>query len=280
MHTYIHIHSSIVISYSTLGNIVKIRYRKKITTISLVVFLAYVCSTTLIHTAFAAEGTPGCGMFEIRPGCELGGWMHLLVGDALTGGMLGVLFHHMAHKTNSKLEAILEEQEALRKRRKDYAVIQLKSLFNTILYTLGNLNKDIINHNRAYHAEQNEDRKLWLRGVLLPEIISEEQKMGRIIQSTSNTLISSSDVLEPEISKQISGTITFVAEITRQEEEDGSFNLPKYDVCKTKIKFLTELFSDYSFDTHEFARTEVKQKEVKASSRISSRAETSLRYAN
>jgi len=87
-----------------------------------------------MQIAFAAAGTPGCGMFEIREGCELGGWMHLLLGDALTGGLLGMLFHHMAHKTNSKLERILETQEELRYRRKDYAVIQLKSLFNTIVY--------------------------------------------------------------------------------------------------------------------------------------------------
>ena len=248
--------------------------------LTLVIFVVFVSGTFSIQSAFAAVGTPGCGMFEIRPGCELGGWMHLLMGDALTGGMLGVLFHYMAHKTNGKLEAILEEQEVLRKRRKDYAVIQLKNLFNTILYTLGNVNKDIINHNRVYHAEKNDDRKLWLRGILLSEIRAEEAKMGRILQSTSNTLISSSDVLDPEISKQIAGTITFVAEIARREEEDGSLNMPKYDICKTKIKFLTELFSDYSFDSHEFKREEVKQEEVKASSRIHSRVNTSMRYTN
>ncbi len=253
---------------------------KNIRIFSLIIFVVFVSGTFSIQYAFAAAGTPGCGMFEIKPGCELGGWMHLLVGDALTGGMLGVLFHHMAHKTNSKLEAILEEQEALRKRRKDYAVIQLKNLFNTILYTLGNVNKDIINHNRVYHAEQNEDRKLWLRGILLSEIRAEEAKMGRILQSTSNTLISSSDVLDPEISKQIAGTITFVAEIARREEEDGSLNLPKYDVCKTKIKFLTELFSDYSFDSHEFKREEIKEEKVEVSSRIHSRVNQTMRYAS
>lgn len=212
-------------------------------------------STTFsIQLVFASEGTPGCGMFEIRPGCELGGWMHLLLGDALTGGLLGVLFHHMAHKTNSKLEKILETQEALRNRRKDYAVMQLRTLFNTVLYTLGTINKDIINHNLVYHAEKNEDRRIWLRGILLSEIRAEEAKMGRILQSARNTLIASSDVLDPEISKQISGTITFIAEISRREEQDGSLNIPKYDVCKTKIKYLTEIFTSYSFDMHSFEK--------------------------
>lgn len=223
---------------------------------SILIFVIFVSSTFSFQIAFAATGTPGCGMFEIRPGCELGGWMHLIMGDALTGGLLGLLFHHMAHKTQRKLERIMEEQEELRNRRKDYAVMQLKGLFNSVLYTLGSINKQIIHFNTEYRTQTNEDKKIWLRGILLSEIRAEEAKMGRILLSARNTLIASNDVLNPEINQQISGTITFLVEISRNEHEDGTLDFPKYEICKSKIKFLSDIFSSYSFDTHSFANIE------------------------
>lgn len=80
--------------------------------------------------AFAAGTTPGCAIFDVSPECDLSGWMHLLLGDALTGGLLGVLFHYLSHKTNSKINHIINESERLRKKRKNYSIQQLKISFN------------------------------------------------------------------------------------------------------------------------------------------------------
>jgi hypothetical protein len=62
-----------------------------------------VSTTFSIQLVFAtAESKPSYEMFEIKAGCDLGGWMHLLMGDAVTGGLLGILFHHMSHTTQKK----------------------------------------------------------------------------------------------------------------------------------------------------------------------------------
>ncbi len=221
--------------------------------IIIVIFCAVFSSLFSMQLVFGQTGTIDCAPFEIRQGCEYGGIYQMLLGDALAGVLLGFLFHHMAKKTNKKLEKIIRSQDELRKRRKDYAVLQMKSLFNTTLFTMGTINKQISNFNKAYFAEKNDDKRTWVRGIMLSEIRAEEAKMGRILASARNTLIASNDVLDPEITEQISGTITFIAEITRKEDEKGALDLPKYDVCKSKIKYLMEIFANYNFTKHTFA---------------------------
>lgn len=205
-----------------------------------------------IHSAFAASVSPDCVMFEIKKGCENGGWLQILIGDGITGAFLSLLFHWMSTKTQKKLSTIIESQEELRNKRKDYTVMQMKTLFNSVLFTLGGINKQISNFKNIYESEKNEDKRIWLKGIMLSEIRAEEGKMGRILQSARNTLIAASDVFDPEITNLISGTITYLVEINIQEEEDGSITLPKFEVSKTKIKYLDEVFTSYSFITHSF----------------------------
>ena len=220
-----------------------------------IVFLIFLTATFPTQMAFAAV-TEGCGLFDVNLECDLSGWMKLFLGDIAIAAGLALLLHFLAHRTQNKLEKIMETEENLRNRRKDYAVMQLKSLFNSVLYTLGSINKQIIHFNTEYRTQTNEDRKIWMRGILLSEIRAEEAKMGRILLSARNTLIASNDVLNPEINQQISGTITFLVEISKHEHEDGTLDFPKYDICKSKIKFLSEIFLSYSFGTHSFANIE------------------------
>ena len=98
----------------------------KIKTIGLFIISGFLLKTGFLTAAYAAGGTPGCGMFEIREGCELGGWMHLILGDVIIGALLAIFLHVLAHRSNIKLEnnaksiqKIVEMQEEQRNRRKD-----------------------------------------------------------------------------------------------------------------------------------------------------------------
>jgi hypothetical protein len=228
---------------------------------TILIIVIFVLVTFPAHMAFAAV-TEGCGLFDVSLDCDLSGWMKLFLGDIAIAASLAVFLHFLAHRTQSKLESIIETQEQMRNRRKDYAVMQLKTLFNSVLYTLGSINKHIKHFNTVHRTQENEDKRIWISGILLSEIRAEEAKMGRILLSARNTLIASNDVLNPEINQQISGTITFLVEISRNEQEDGTLDFPKYDICKNKIKFLSEIFSSYSFDTHSFANKESFSQEI------------------
>lgn len=218
---------------------------------SMLVFAAFFSSTLFIHAAFAA-GTPGCGFFELSPECDLSGWFHLIIGDMAVGGLLAILFHHLSHRTQNKLETIIESQEALGIRRKDYAVQHLKNLFNTLLFTIGIINKSTSNFNEALASETRREERLWIRGIMLSELRSDEAKMGRVLLSIRNNLIATNDVLEPEVVDQIDGICTFIGELSFKEHEDGTMVYPKYGVCKTKIKLMLEKLQTYTHTTHSF----------------------------
>ncbi|MDH3853591.1 MAG: hypothetical protein OES23_03980, partial [Nitrosopumilus sp.] len=158
--------------------------------------MAFVCSTTFGHVAFAAEGTPGCGMFEIREGCELGGWMHLILGDVVIGALLAIFLHTLAHRSNLKLEhnaktiqKIIELEETKRNRRKDYSVFNLKGLFNNLLHVIGQVNKSTMTFNETMKRETNREQREWKRGIILSEIKGEEARVARIINAIRGNLL-------------------------------------------------------------------------------------------
>ena len=105
-------------------NSLKSVFRKSMYLSSLLVFAVFFSSIFFVNSAFAAA-TPGCGFFDLAPECDLSGWLHLLMGDILigsiVGGLLALLFHRLALRTQKKLETIIESQENMRLRRKDYA---------------------------------------------------------------------------------------------------------------------------------------------------------------
>jgi len=212
-------------------------------------------SIFFVDSAFAAA-TPGCGFFDLSPECDLSGWLHLLIGDiiigSIVGGILALLFHRLASRAQKKLEMIIESEENMRTRRKDYAAQHLKNLFNTLLFTIGVINKSTSNFNLALASETRKDERNYLREKMLSELRSDEVQMGRVLQLIRNTIIASNDILEPDIIDQIDGVCTFIGELSATEQRDGKMAFPKYTVCKTKTKLLIEMLQTYSIDTHSF----------------------------
>ncbi len=52
------------------------QFRKKVYLSSILLFSIFVASTFFIHTAFAAV-SEGCGLWDVKPECDLSGWMKL-----------------------------------------------------------------------------------------------------------------------------------------------------------------------------------------------------------
>ncbi len=236
-------------------NSVKSNVRKGLHFSSMLVFAVFFSSIFFVNSAFAAA-TPGCGFFDLAPECDLSGWLHLFLGDiiigSIVGGLLALLFHRLAKRAQKKLELIIESQESMRLRRKDYSAQHLKNLFNTLLFTIGVINKSTSNFNLALASETRKDERIYLREKMLSEIRSNEVQMGRVLQLIRNTIIASNDILEPDIIDQIDGVCTFIGELSAMEARDGTMVFPKYEVCKTKTRLLIEKLQSYSNDTHSF----------------------------
>ena len=197
---------------------------------SILLFSVFVASTFFINTAFAAV-TEGCGLWDVRPECDLSGWMKLLMGDVGVGAALAMFLHILAHRHNVKLEKnakeiqkILDAQEAVRKARRDYAVQNLKNHLTTLLFVLGIINRLTINYNSA--TEQ--------KSVVYTKIKGEEERMARILQNARNTIVYSSDTLDPTLVNQLDGVCTFVGQSGIIEKE-GKLEFTKYEKSRRKI---------------------------------------------
>lgn len=198
-------------------------------------------------------------MFEIREGCELGGWMHLILGDVIIGALLAIFLHVLAHRSNLKLEhnaktiqKIIEFEETKRNTRKDYSVFNLKNLFNNLLHVIGQVNKSTMRFNETMERETNREQREWKRGIILSEIKGDEARVARIINAIRSNLLSANDVLEPDVVNQVEGICTYLSEIYALESLDGVMTLPKYQISKRKIRYVMEKLSQYDVEFHSF----------------------------
>ena len=242
-------------------NSLKSGFRKSLYLSSMLVFAAFFSSIFFIHTAFAAA-TAGCGFFDLSPECDLSGWLHLVIGDIIVGSLLALLFMRLSTRTQSKLEKIIESQEVMRLRRKDFSVQHLKNLFNTLIFTIGILNKSIYTFNLALASETRKDQRLYIRENLLSELKGEEAQVARAIQLIRNTLISSNDVIEPDLVNQVDGICTFIGELSAKEQKDGTMFFPKYKVCKEKIRLMIEKLQTYSVITHSLKEPKIEHSQT------------------
>jgi len=211
------------------------KVRKKVYITSLLLFSLFVSSTFLMHNAFAAV-SEGCGLWDVNPECDLSGWMKLLMGDIGVGAALALFLHVLSHRSNIKLEAngkeiqkILDAQEAVRKARRDYAVQNLKNHLTTLLFVIGIINRLTINYNSA--TEQ--------KSVVYTKIKGEEERMARILQNARNTIVYSSDTLDPTLVNQLDGVCTFIGQ-SSVKEKNGLLELEKYEKSRKKIDEVTK----------------------------------------
>ena len=81
-------------------------YRKNFRVIILMFFSVVVLFSFTSNIVYGAGVSEGCGIFDIKSGCDLSGWMHLVIDVAATG-LLALFLHSLASKHTKKLELII-----------------------------------------------------------------------------------------------------------------------------------------------------------------------------
>ncbi len=154
-----------------------------------------------------------------------------------------------------KIDKILESQQALNERRKDYSVEHLKSMLNLVLFTMSMMKGSISHYNAARMLKDKADQR-WIQSTTLSQLRAEESKLGRILQNVRTILVASNDVLEPNVVNRIWGVCNFVVGIEVLQREDGSVEYPKYNVCRLKLTYLLQFLQTYSQANHDFSEKE------------------------
>jgi hypothetical protein len=179
----------------------------------------------------------------------------MVYGDALTGGSIALFlswfFHHLTHKNQVKIEEIIESEQKLKNRRKDYAVSHLKNLLSLLFFTMNLVRGSLTHYNKAVNLSD-ENSKIWLQSTYLSRVRADEAKVGRILISVRNILVAANDVLEPEVVNRIEGVCNFIGELSTEENQDGTLVYPKMNVSKIKVGYLLELLKTYSVTKRSF----------------------------
>ena len=214
-------------------------------------FAFFILPIFLFDSAFAAV-SEGCEIFEIKAGCDLSGWMKVIFGVAIGGG-LAILLHTLSHRTNLRLERnheqlkentekikengvaiqkILDAQEYSSNRRRDYLVESTKSSSNAILLRLGMMNRIVLN-------KQNLDRDDQYRRLELEEIAIHE-----IIEKAKHTTSLAVDILDPMLATQIDNLFTYMEELSPSKNKE-KLEFSEYEKAKEEIMHLRDRVEEF-----------------------------------
>ena len=118
-------------------------YKKNLSLVGLLFFSGVVIFSFTSNIAFGSGVSEGCGYWDLREGCDLSGWMHLVL-DSAQAGALAIFLHFLAHRQTKKLELIITNQENKRIRKENFAKESLKNHFTVLLFSFQTNNFYII----------------------------------------------------------------------------------------------------------------------------------------
>jgi membrane protein implicated in regulation of membrane protease activity len=208
----------------------------------------------LILTNFAYAATSeGCGIFEIKAGCDLSVWMALILGELVVGAVLAIFLHYLGHRSQSKLEKdsdqlkenskrieensiaiqkILDSQENARNRRRDYLLENSTSHFNAILLHLGMMDRLIQNKQNLNKDEQ------------YSKLESEESAIYTIIKKLRKIVSLSIDILDPMLSNQIESLLVYIEQNTPSTNKE-KLEFSDYEKTKDKILHIRDRLKEF-----------------------------------
>jgi len=198
----------------------------------------------------------GCGIWDVKPECDLSGWMKLLMGDIAIGAFLAVLLHHFATKNGKQLQLIIKEQEIMRTRRRIFSIESLKNNFTTLIFIYSIIETLIFQYNKA---ENNKDDKR-------KQIFRNEEKLIRTISLIRDTVLFSSDVLKPEIVNEVN-ELSKLASDTIPIDEKGKLRLPDYSRLKSWVFDLSNRLGDVGKVESEIDRLIMKHETINSISK-------------
>ena len=205
----------------------------------------------LFDSAYA-EVSEGCEIFEIKAGCDLSGWMKVIFGAAIGGG-LAILLYTLSHRTKLRLERngeqlkensekikensiaiqkILDAEEYLRNRRRDYLLASTKSSSNAILLRLGMMNRIVLNKENINTDDQYYKLEL------------EESAIHEIIEKIRHTTSLAVDILDPMLATQIENLFTYIEQFTPSKNKE-KIEFSEYEKAKEEIMHLRDRMEEF-----------------------------------
>jgi hypothetical protein len=182
--------------------------------------------------AASSNANNDCPVFSIKYGCDLSSWFHLII-DGLIAAFLGVFFHHLAHKQGLKLKKIIEEHDAMKKRRREFAIQSLKNHFTTLLFSMS-----LINKLEPMYASDTKNRD-----NIKDQINRNCEIISRVINDVKNVLLFLNDVLEPQIINDVNQLCQTINQ-GYVKDENKQLRLIDYTETKYKINGLCKTFDE------------------------------------
>lgn len=182
--------------------------------------------------ATSSNANNDCPIFSIKYGCDLSAWSHLII-DGLIAAFLGVFFHHLAHKQSLKLKIIVEEHDAMRKRRKEFAIQSLKNHFTTLLFSMS-----LVNRLEPMYASDTKNRD-----NIKDQINRNYEIISRVVNDIKNVMFFLNDVLEPQIITDVNQLCQTINQGYVKDENKQS-KLTDYTETKNKINSLCRTFDE------------------------------------
>lgn len=205
------------------------------------VFILVIWNTPgILAYAASASSSEDCPPFAIKEECGYEAWIHLTE-SLVIGAFLGLLFHHLAHKQNIKLEKIIREQEAMRRRRKEYAFQELKNHFTSLVFALSLSDRLVSAYSSSNIIDSN--KKEYMRS----QIHKNDEKIKRIAGEVRNVTLFSNDVIEPKTVNEINDVCKDIQDSVI--EENGIVKYQIFSDLKKKILDLsTRIDEQYKSD--------------------------------
>ena len=223
-----------------------------LTRIIIVMFAFFISPIFLFDSAYAAVPEK-CEIFEIDVGCDLSVWMAVIVGEIGVGAFLAIFLHYLEHKSHIKLEKdseqlkensktihensvaiqkILDAEEYLRNRRRDYLLASTKSSSNAILLRLGMMNRIVLNKENINTDDQYHRLEL------------EETVIHEIIEKSRHSISLAVDVLDPMLVTQIDNLFTHIEQLSPSKNKE-KLEFSEYEKTKEKIMHLRDRVEEF-----------------------------------
>jgi len=219
--------------------------------LSLIAFAFFISTIMLFDSAFAAV-SEGCEIFEIREGCDLSGWLKLIIGVSI-GAFLAILLYTLSRRTNLRLgrnreqlkentqqlkensvaiQKILDAQEYSRNRRRDYFVESTESSSNAILLRLGIMNRIVSNKQNLDTEDQYHKLEL------------EETAIHEIVEKVRHTTSLAVDILDPMLATQMDSLFTYIEQLSPSKNKE-KLEFSEYEKAKEKIMHLRDRLEEF-----------------------------------
>jgi len=214
-------------------------------------FAFLILSIILFDSAYATV-SEGCEIFEIKAGCDLSGWMKVIFGVSIGGG-LAIFLHYLAHHTNKKLDTnreqlkehtlqlkensiaiqkILDSQEYAKNRRRDNFLGDSTSHFNVILLRLGLMDRIVSNKQNLNSEDQYNKLEL------------EESTIHKIIENLRREISLAVDVLDPMLATQIKNLLASIEQFTPSKNKE-KLEFSEYEKAKEEIMHLRDRMKEF-----------------------------------